>query len=396
MTSQTFGTVTKVFVAGSEDVREAVGTILLWSSSDLADDPEARIEVTEEPSKADTVLLVHAVDRALSEELRRRLVWARQAGVTSAIVFLDKCDEVPEEQKGLLDFFEWEIRELLASLRFPAKLVPFLRGFIPRKIEKQLIDRSVIELISILEAQPSRLREESLDPFEMSIDSFLKSTGRRAQIAGRVKQGTLSVGKRLEIAGADSVEAVVVAGINLEGSPSERVYPGDVVSLDLKGISQTDLTEGSLVWTPGYRLLGGSAKDLERGRLTKSGQVIISGARQKRNFQKVATSEPSAFEAGHGYFIVPVFYATDRLRSKGSSSSKVTFGPRRGSGELSYGIAQVSIPESRIKGDLPRPKRWQFWVSEDPAKHVTILMSKVLEETVFTLTLGNAVNESPT
>jgi elongation factor Tu len=197
------------------------------------------------------ILVVSAADGPMPQT-REHILLARQVNVPAIVVFLNKCDQVDDEE--LLELVELEVRELLSSYNFPGDEVPVIRGSAllamegaPGSAETECINalmRAVDEYI------PTPVREVDR-PFLMPVEDVFSITGRGTVGTGRVDGGRVKVGDQVEIVGLRDTRVTVVTGVEMFRKLLDDAQAGDNVGLLLRGVDKSDLERGQVIAKPG-------------------------------------------------------------------------------------------------------------------------------------------------
>ena len=195
------------------------------------------------------ILVVSAADGPMPQT-REHVLLARQVGVPSIVVFLNKVDQVDDEE--LLDLVELEVRDLLTEYEFPGDEVPVIRGSALQALEGDA-DAQVV-VVELMEAVDSYVPEPERDtekPFQMPIEDVFSITGRGTVVTGRVEQGTLPVGTEVEIVGIRETQRTTVTGVEMFRKLLDEAVAGDNVGLLLRGVGKEDVERGQVVAIPG-------------------------------------------------------------------------------------------------------------------------------------------------
>ncbi len=195
------------------------------------------------------VLVVSAADGPMPQT-REHVLLARQVGVPFIVVYMNKTDQVDDDE--LLDLVELEVRDLLSEYEFPGDDIPVVRGSALKALEG---DEAQAESITeLMEAVDSYIPEPVRDmekPFSMPIEDVFSITGRGTVVTGRVEQGTLEVGDQVEIIGLRDLQKTTVTGIEMFRKLLDSAMAGDNVGLLLRGIGKEDVERGQVIAKPG-------------------------------------------------------------------------------------------------------------------------------------------------
>ena len=207
-------------------------------------------------AQMDGAILVIAASDGPMAQTREHLLLARQVNVPSVLVFLNKCDQVDDEE--LLELVEMEVREMLDFYSFPGDDIPIIKGSALQALECTSTDPSAPEYASILELMdavdeyiPTPERKADL-PFLMPVEDVFTITGRGTVATGRVERGQLKTGDEVEIVGlSDEKKKTVVTGIEMFRKILDYAEAGDNIGALLRGIQRTEIERGQVLCKPG-------------------------------------------------------------------------------------------------------------------------------------------------
>lgn len=198
------------------------------------------------------ILVVSAADGPMPQT-REHILLARQVGVPSLVVFLNKVDMVQDEE--LLELVEMEVRDLLTFYKYPGDAIPVVKGSALAALngEKPEIGReAILKLMAAVdEAIPTP--ERTLDkPFAMPVEDVFSISGRGTVATGRIEQGIVKTGDEIEIVGVkDTVTKSTVTGVEMFKKMLNQGQAGDNVGLLLRGLKREDIVRGQLIAKPG-------------------------------------------------------------------------------------------------------------------------------------------------
>jgi len=198
------------------------------------------------------ILVVSAADGPMPQT-REHILLARQVGVPSIVVFLNKCDMVDDEE--LLDLVELELRELLSSYDFPGDDIPIVRGSALKALESGDAENEwgskIIELMATVDDSiPTPERDVDKD-FLMPIEDIFTIQGRGTVVTGRIERGVVKVGDTIEIVGIRDTAKTVVTGVEMFRKLLDRGEAGDNVGVLLRGTKKDDVERGQVLAKPG-------------------------------------------------------------------------------------------------------------------------------------------------
>ena len=195
------------------------------------------------------ILVVSATDGPMPQT-REHVLLARQVGVPSIVVFLNKVDMVDDEE--LLDLVELEVRDLLTEYEFPGDDTPVVRGSALKALEGD--EGSQDQIIALMDAvdgfvpEPTR---ETDKPFLMPIEDVFSITGRGTVVTGKIEQGILKVNEEVEIVGIRSTHKTVATGIEMFRKLLDEGRAGDNVGVLLRGVGKDEVERGQVLAKPG-------------------------------------------------------------------------------------------------------------------------------------------------
>jgi len=195
------------------------------------------------------ILVVSAADGPMPQT-REHVLLARQVGVPYIVVFMNKTDQVDDDE--LLDLVELEVRELLSEYEFPGDDIPVVRGSALKALEGDAGEAAhVTELMEAVDSYVPEPVREMEKPFLMPVEDVFSITGRGTVVTGRVEQGMLNVGDEVEIVGLREVQKTTVTGVEMFRKLLDEAQAGDNVGLLLRGIDKEDVERGQVVADPG-------------------------------------------------------------------------------------------------------------------------------------------------
>jgi elongation factor Tu len=195
------------------------------------------------------ILVVSAADGPMPQT-REHVLLARQVGVPSIVVFLNKVDMVDDEE--LLDLVELEVRDLLTEYEFPGDEVPVVRGSALRALDgDEGAGDQIVELMGAVDSYIPEPERETDKPFLMSIEDVFSITGRGTVVTGRIEQGVLNVNEEVEIVGIRDTQKTVATGIEMFRKLLDQGVAGDNVGVLLRGIGKDDVERGQVLAKPG-------------------------------------------------------------------------------------------------------------------------------------------------
>ncbi len=205
------------------------------------------------------ILVVSAADGPMPQT-REHILLAKQVGVPSLVVFLNKEDMVDDAE--LLELLELEVRELLSSYDFPGDDIPIVTGSAVKAVEaltknatiKKGDDPWVDKILKLMDEVDAYIPEPVRDvdkPFLMAVEDVFSITGRGTVATGRIERGKIKVGETVELVGIKNTRSTTVTGVEMFQKILEEGIAGDNVGLLLRGIQKTDIERGMVIAKPG-------------------------------------------------------------------------------------------------------------------------------------------------
>ena len=207
-------------------------------------------------AQMDGAILVIAASDGPMAQTREHLLLARQVNVPSVLVFLNKCDQVDDEE--LLELVEMEVRELLDFYGFPGDDTPIVRGSALNALVSESTDPSAPEyeciknlMDAVDEWIPTPDRKEDM-PFLMPVEDVFTISGRGTVATGRVERGVLNLNEKVEIVGLQEEKRdTVVTGIEMFHKLLDYAEAGDNIGALLRGVAKTEIERGQVLAKPG-------------------------------------------------------------------------------------------------------------------------------------------------
>ncbi len=204
------------------------------------------------------ILVVSAADGPMPQT-REHILLARQVGVPSLVVFLNKEDMVDDEE--LLELVELEVRELLSVYDFPGDDIPIVKGSALKALEKMTAnpktqrgeDPWVDKIYELMDAVDSYIPTPERDvdkPFLMAVEDVFSITGRGTVATGRIERGKVKVGETVELVGLGDTRSTTVTGLEMFQKTLDEGMAGDNVGVLLRGIQKDDIERGMVLAKP--------------------------------------------------------------------------------------------------------------------------------------------------
>jgi elongation factor Tu len=200
-------------------------------------------------AQMDGAILVVAATDGPMPQTREHILLARQVGVPSLVVFLNKVDMVDDEE--LLDLVELEVRELLTSYDFPGDDLPVVRGSALKALEGDEAAEKEIDALMAAVDEYVPMPERDMDkPFLLPIEDVFSISGRGTVVTGRVDRGVVKVGEEIEIVGFAETQKKVVTGVEMFRKLLDEGVAGDNIGVLLRGLEKDDVERGQVLAKP--------------------------------------------------------------------------------------------------------------------------------------------------
>jgi elongation factor Tu len=197
------------------------------------------------------ILVVNAADGPMPQT-REHILLARQVGVPALVVYLNKVDQVDDEE--LLELVEMEVRELLSEYGFPGDDIPIIAGSALAALEgrdDEIGKNSILKLMEAVdEAIPQPERAVNL-PFLMPIEDVFSISGRGTVVTGRVERGVINVGDEIEIVGIKDTQKTTCTGVEMFRKLLDSGEAGDNIGALLRGVDREQVERGQVLCAPG-------------------------------------------------------------------------------------------------------------------------------------------------
>jgi len=204
-------------------------------------------------AQMDGAILVVAATDGPMPQTREHILLARQVGVPSLVVFLNKVDLVDDPE--LLELVELEVRELLSKYGFPGDEIPVIQGSALKALEADSPDSEDVKCIyELMDACDEYIPEPERDidkPFLMPIEDVFSISGRGTVVTGRVERGVIKVGDEVEIVGMKETMKTVCTGVEMFRKILDQGEAGDNVGVLLRGIKRDEVERGQVLAAPG-------------------------------------------------------------------------------------------------------------------------------------------------
>ena len=197
------------------------------------------------------ILVVNAADGPMPQT-KEHILLARQVGVPSLVVYMNKVDQVDDEE--LLELVELEIRELLSSYDFPGDDIPIIKGSALAALEgrdEAIGVNSITELMAAVDSYIPQPKRDKDKPFLMPIEDVFSISGRGTVVTGRVERGVIKVGEEIEIVGIKDTTKTTCTGVEMFRKLLDSGEAGDNVGVLLRGTKREDVERGQVLSAPG-------------------------------------------------------------------------------------------------------------------------------------------------
>ena len=207
-------------------------------------------------AQMDGAILVVAATDGPMPQTREHILLARQVGVPYIVVFMNKMDQVDDEE--LADLVEMEIRELLTEYGFPGDETPIIRGSAFKALEAAQAGKTddpafkpIDDLIAAIDSYIPEPTRDTDKPFLMPVEDVFTITGRGTVATGRVERGQVKVGDTVELVGLRESRTTVVTGVEMFHKSLDVAIAGDNAGLLLRGVERTGIERGQVLCKPG-------------------------------------------------------------------------------------------------------------------------------------------------
>jgi elongation factor Tu len=204
-------------------------------------------------AQMDGAILVVAADDGPMPQTREHILLARQVGVPTMVVFLNKCDMVDDPE--LIELVELELRELLSKYDFPGDDTPIIRGSALRALESDDPDsedaKCIFELMAAIDSFIPEPKRDIDKPFLMPVEDVFSISGRGTVVTGRVDRGIVKVGEAVEIVGIRATQKTVCTGVEMFRKLLDEGRAGDNIGVLLRGTKREEVERGQVVAHPG-------------------------------------------------------------------------------------------------------------------------------------------------
>jgi len=204
-------------------------------------------------AQMDGAILVVGADDGPMPQTREHILLARQVGVPSIVVFLNKCDMVDDEE--LIELVELELRELLTKYEFPGDEIPIVRGSALKALESDDSSseaaKCIFDLMDAVDANIPQPVRDIEKPFLMPIEDVFSISGRGTVVTGRVERGVINVGQEVEIVGLRETMKTVCTGVEMFRKILDQGQAGDNIGILLRGTKREEVERGQVIAAPG-------------------------------------------------------------------------------------------------------------------------------------------------
>ena len=198
------------------------------------------------------ILLVSAPDGPMPQT-REHILLARQVGLPSLVVFMNKCDMVDDPE--ILDLVESEVRELLKKNKYPGDETPIIRGSALKALDATSVDDAAAKpIVELLDAVDNYVPEPERDldkPFSMAIEDVFSIEGRGTVATGRISRGIIKANDEVEIVGIRPTQKTIAVSVEMFQKSLDQGQAGDNVGILLRGLKKEDVERGQVICKPG-------------------------------------------------------------------------------------------------------------------------------------------------
>lgn len=203
-------------------------------------------------AQMDGAILVVAADTGPMPQTREHILLARQVDVPALVVFMNKCDLVDDEE--LLELVEIEVRDLLSKYGYPGDDVPLVKGNAKGALDNPSDDAfstCITELMAALDSYIPEPERDAEKPFLMAIEDVFSIEGRGTVCTGRIEQGIVKVGEKVELIGLRETQETTCTGVEMFQKTLDEGQAGDNVGILLRGFKKEDVQRGQVLAKPG-------------------------------------------------------------------------------------------------------------------------------------------------
>jgi len=203
-------------------------------------------------AQMDGAILVVAATDGPMPQTREHILLARQVGVPAIVVFMNKCDQVDDDE--LLELVDMELRELLSKYEFPGDDTPIIQGSALKALENPEDEAATKCIFELMDACDSFVPEPERDvdkPFLMPVEDVFSISGRGTVATGRIERGVVKVGEEIEIVGIKDTVKTTVTGVEMFRKLLDEGLAGDNVGILLRGTKREDIERGQVLAKPG-------------------------------------------------------------------------------------------------------------------------------------------------
>jgi elongation factor Tu len=200
------------------------------------------------------ILVVSAPDGPMPQT-KEHILLARQVGIPSMVVFLNKCDMVKEDDKDIIDLVEAEVRELLKKYNFPGDEIPVIRGSAIKALETKSAEdeaaKPILELIKVLDEYIPEPTRDIDKPFLMAVEDIFSIPGRGTVATGRIERGIVNSNEEVELVGIKPTQKTVAVSVEMFNKILDEGRAGDNVGILLRGLKKEEIERGQVLAKPG-------------------------------------------------------------------------------------------------------------------------------------------------
>ncbi|MDD5569050.1 MAG: elongation factor Tu [Candidatus Pacebacteria bacterium] len=204
-------------------------------------------------AQMDGAILVVAATDGPMPQTREHILLARQVGLPSIVVFLNKCDMV--EDPEMIDLVESEVRELLKKYKFPGDEVPVIRGSALKALEATSLDdpwaKGVLDLMDKLDSYIPEPVRDTEKPFLMAVEDVFSIEGRGTVATGRIERGIINANEEIEVVGIRPTQKTTAVSVEMFNKSLTQGKAGDNVGILLRGLKKEDIERGQVLSKPG-------------------------------------------------------------------------------------------------------------------------------------------------
>lgn len=205
-------------------------------------------------AQVDGAILVCSANDGAMPQTKEHILLARQVGVPSIVVYINKVDMISKEDEEVIDIVEMELRDILTQNGFPGHEIPFIRGSAYCAMQgtnKEIGEDSIVKLMDVVDSYIPTPARDIDGNFLMNVEDVFSISGRGTVATGRISRGSIKVGDDVEIVGIRQTASTTCTGVEMFQKVMDQGIAGDNVGILLRGIQRSDVVRGQVLCSPG-------------------------------------------------------------------------------------------------------------------------------------------------